>query len=124
MDDNDYDDLSDDETCLRCGGEGFIEYNDAPETWGRRLPVGSESLGGVPGMRWRRDVSMTQRTAKSELRRWCPEAKTHQDADDPVCAWMDHSHRLRLRRMWICSVCEMGFFERDDFSSHECWSAH
>jgi len=32
--DDDYDDdYGDRETCERCGGEGLIEYDDAPEVW-------------------------------------------------------------------------------------------
>ena len=66
------------------------------------------------------------REARSELRRWCDISHTHQDADDPICGWnmWGQPHKLRLRRMLICSVCEMGFFKRADFESHECWSAY
>jgi len=74
---------------------------------------------------------MTSRAASSELRRWCPDGLTHQDADDPVCGW-DHdfpdasktSHRLRLRRMLVCSECTQGYFTQEDFDGHECYSAY
>ncbi len=68
-----------------------------------------------------------QRTAHSERRRWCPIAKTHQDEDDPTCGW-EHgdvvSHRLRVRRMLVCSVCEQAYFTQFDFDFHECGSAY
>jgi hypothetical protein len=60
----------------------------------------------------------------SQLRRWCPEAETHQDADDPVCAWHDHSHRLRIRRMLLCPICEQAYFTRKGYDAHECFSAY
>ena len=67
------------------------------------------------------------RTAQSKLRRWCPEAKTHQDDDDPICGWnhgTDDSHRLRLRRMLECSECDQGYFAVTAFDKHECYSAY
>ena len=67
---------------------------------------------------------MTERKARSELRRWCPEGETHQDEDDPICGWMDHTHRLRVRRMLVCSECDMAFFTKEGFDDHECDSAY
>lgn len=72
---------------------------------------------------------MEIREAKSELRRWCPYMKTHQDADDPVCGWLhsdynNRSHRLRRRRMVVCSQCGQGYFTRQEFDDHECYSAY
>jgi hypothetical protein len=70
---------------------------------------------------------MTTRIANSRLRRWCPIAKTHQDADDPACGW-EHGeksfHILRLRRMLVCSECEQGYFTQPEFDAHECFSAY
>jgi len=64
---------------------------------------------------------------RSELRRWCPDGLTHQDADDPVCGW-EHGrltmHRLRLRRMFVCPECEQGYFTRAAFCGHECGDAY
>ena len=72
-------------------------------------------------------TAQPERVARSELRRWCPNARTHQDEDDPVCGW-DHdgrpSHRLRLRRMLVCSVCGQAYFTKEDFDGHECYSAY
>lgn len=68
----------------------------------------------------------SERKAVSELRRWCPESGLHQDADDAMCA-SDHNawaHRLRLRRMLVCSVCEQGYFNRAAFDAHECHDAY
>jgi hypothetical protein len=68
-----------------------------------------------------------ERAATSQLRRWCPDGKTHQRADDPVCGW-EHGdktgHRLRLRRMLLCSACEQGYFTQEAFDGHECHSAY
>ncbi len=67
-----------------------------------------------------------QRAAVSQLRRWCPEAQTHQPADDPECGWIHDdkpTHRLRLRRMLVCSNCEQGYFTRMVFLKHECHDA-
>lgn len=67
---------------------------------------------------------MADRQALFQVRYWCPVEKTHQD--DPDCGW-DHdgkSHRLRKRRMAVCSVCEQGYFTRREFDKHECWSAY
>lgn len=78
------------------------------------------------------DKPTVERQAVSMLRRWCPIAETHQDADDPNCGW-DHdwtyytySHRLRLRRMLVCSIkgCEQGYFTEKEFLSHVCFSAY
>ena len=70
------------------------------------------------------DGPVQERIAKSLLRRWCPEAETHQDADDPVCGWDHNHHRLRLRRMLVCGRCEQGYFTRGEFNAHECFSAY
>ena len=67
---------------------------------------------------------MTEREAISQRRRWCREAETHQDEDDPICGWGDHSHRLRVRRMLVCSECDMAFFTKEGFDEHSCYSAY
>jgi hypothetical protein len=72
---------------------------------------------------------MAERVAISELRRWCPIAKTHQDANDPVCGWGnghegEKEHRLRSRRMLVCQTCQQGYFNRKEFNEHECYSAY
>lgn len=67
------------------------------------------------------------RTAILSIRRWCPEAGTHQDEDDPWCGWQhgdQPTHRLRRRRMLVCSRCEQGYFTQHDFDRHECFSAY
>lgn len=78
------------------------------------------------------------RKAVSELRRWCTHSETHMDVEDggsceacydcDECSAMRHSwqreHRARIRRMLVCSVCEMGFFNRPAFEAHECHSAY
>lgn len=73
----------------------------------------------------------TQRQAVSQLRRWCPVALLHQDIDDHYCnseggcgIGRYDTHRLRLRRMLVCSVCEMAFFKQEEFNAHECFSAY
>ena len=66
------------------------------------------------------------RWATSCLVRWCPDAETWQPEDEQECAWQhgtDPPHRLRLRRMVICSDCSQGYFTRRDFSKHICYSA-
>lgn len=73
---------------------------------------------------------VTLRKPIKMLRRWCPVAKTHQDADDPVCGRSDclgelrPTHRLRKRRMFVCSKCEQGYFTLNSFKRHECYSAY
>ena len=72
------------------------------------------------------DAKPIERHAMPMLRRWCPIAETHQDADDVWCGW-DHDserHRLRKRRMLVCSVCQQGYFNQQEFDEHECWSAY
>jgi hypothetical protein len=64
------------------------------------------------------------RAPESQLRRWCPEAGTHQNEDDPICGWSDHHHRLRIRRMLVCVICDQGYFAREDYDCHECYSAY
>lgn len=70
------------------------------------------------------------RESISTLRRWCPIEETHQDADDPICQWIHTDdwykvpHRLRLRRMLVCSKCQQGYFKRDQFEQHECFSVY
>lgn len=34
--------------CSRCGGEGFIEYNDAPDLWGEDCPSEVNHLVDCP----------------------------------------------------------------------------
>lgn len=62
-----------------------------------------------------------ERTFKYELRRWCPLAFTHQPADEPNCHWDDHNHLLRLRRMYVCDICEQAYFKKELFEDHECF---
>lgn len=68
------------------------------------------------------------REARSELRSWCPIGLTHQDEDDRECGWqhgiLDIGHRLRVRRMLVCSECEQAYFNQFDFDFHECDSAY
>ena len=67
---------------------------------------------------------MMARQARSERRYWCPEGETHQDEfNGPSCAWVDHPHRLRIRRMLVCSECEQAYFNMEGFDEHECHSA-
>ena len=35
---DDFADLEESEPCPTCGGDGFIEYLDAPEAWGEDCP--------------------------------------------------------------------------------------
>lgn len=61
----------------------------------------------------------------SELKRFCPISELYQDADDPICSsigcYVDRGwHSLRLRRMWICSECREGYFNKADAEGHEC----
>lgn len=70
-----------------------------------------------------------ERRAVPQLRRWCPIAQTHQDADDKVCNWDyciegQQDHRLRLRRMLVCTECQQGYFTKKEFDDHECYSAY
>lgn len=72
------------------------------------------------------------RTARSERRRWCPIGLTHQDEDDVTCGWTHEwpeqvwpgPHRLRIRRMLVCSECDQGYFNKEEFDEHECYSAY
>jgi hypothetical protein len=69
------------------------------------------------------------RSPASRLLRWCPVAETWQDEGDPMCMWdqcvgFKATHRLRLRRVLLCSVCEMAFFTKEGFDGHECYSAY
>ena len=66
------------------------------------------------------------RSAARVLRRWCPIALLHQPADEPWCMSADEhrDHRLRLRRMFVCSRCEQGYFTQEMFDAHECYSAY
>ena len=36
------------EPCWRCGGDGFVEYMDAPETWGEDSPAEVNHLVTCP----------------------------------------------------------------------------
>ena len=70
---------------------------------------------------------MSEREAISQRRRWCPEMKTHQDENDPWCGWSHDDpdrHRLRVRRMLVCSECDMAFFTKEGFDEHSCYSAY
>lgn len=70
------------------------------------------------------------RVARSELRSWCSIAQTHQDEDDRECGWRHGfqglGHRLRLRRMLVCSVKECGqaYFTKEEFDEHKCCDAY
>ena len=70
---------------------------------------------------------MTERKARSKRRRWCRIGKTHQDEDDPICC-CEHgdilSHRLRVRRMLVCSACSQAYFTKEAFDEHFCDSAY
>ena len=76
------------------------------------------------------DVSVEGRQSASRLVRWCPEGKTWQPADEPVCLWTHNDdgshHRLRLRRMLICSdkECQQVYFTQEEFDDHICGSAY
>ena len=43
-----HDEDLDDDSCHRCGGEGFVEYNDAPEAWGEDCPSEMNHLVTCP----------------------------------------------------------------------------
>lgn len=47
-DDADFYDPDCGEFCSRCGGEGFIEYMDAPDTWGEDCPSEENHLITCP----------------------------------------------------------------------------
>ncbi len=64
------------------------------------------------------------RIAIPQLRHWCKVGEMHQDPEVCTCEGCDPVHRLRLRRMLVCSVCEMGFFTKQGFETHECWDAY
>lgn len=69
------------------------------------------------------------RQAVSMLVRWCPIAGLYQDADDSWCntnyCYEDRiTHRLRLRRMLVCSICKMAFFTKKGFEDHECFDRY
>lgn len=77
------------------------------------------------------DKPTVERQAVSMLRRWCLIAKTHQDVDDLFCNWSDgivgnghDTHRLRLRRIIVCNICQQGYFTKETFDEHECFSAY
>lgn len=42
-----------DDTCYRCGGDGVLEYMDAPETWGEDSPSEDNHLVTCPECRGR-----------------------------------------------------------------------
>lgn len=71
-----------------------------------------------------------EREPISMLRRWCPIAETHQDADWVDCPWehdeRPNGHNCRLRRMLVCSVpdCQQGYFNQKEFDEHECYSVY
>lgn len=47
--DDDYDECDDiREACPTCGGEGFVEYMDAPEVWGEDCPSEENHLVDCP----------------------------------------------------------------------------
>lgn len=70
------------------------------------------------------ETATVERSGTWQMRRWCPVGCMHQDAEDHQCNGCDPVHYLRLRRMLICSVCEMGFFKQAGFDEHECWDAY
>jgi uncharacterized C2H2 Zn-finger protein len=62
----------------------------------------------------------------SQLVRWCPVGEGWEPDDGKKvfqCSGCDPVHYLRLRRMFVCSVCEMAFFKRTDFNGHVCGEA-
>jgi hypothetical protein len=64
-----------------------------------------------------------QRKPIRTLKRFCPIGKTYQDIDDKNCGLIHgeiENHILRKRWMLICSICEWGFFDKEDFDNHEC----
>jgi len=44
----DLDDDFDDDLCSRCGGQGYVEYNEAPESWGEDCPSEPNHLIDCP----------------------------------------------------------------------------
>lgn len=64
------------------------------------------------------------RTARWELRRWCADCETHTDADEKECPSRYCTSEGRIVRMWVCTVCAMGFFTEQGFSEHTCWEAY
>lgn len=76
---------------------------------------------------------ITERRGEWQLRRWCPIAGTHQDVEDVDCNWehdigvygyVPWAHRLRKRRMIVCSECAQGYFNQEKFDEHGCYSAY
>ncbi len=65
------------------------------------------------------------RQANSQRVYWCPDGKTwHPETDGSMCASLDHPHRLRIRRMLVCSECEQAYFTKEGFEEHHCDSAY
>ena len=71
------------------------------------------------------------RAVTSSLVRWCKEAETWQPANEATCVWehlnwntTKNGHRLRLRRMLVCGTCEQAYFTKEEFETHECFSAY
>jgi hypothetical protein len=68
------------------------------------------------------------RESVSQLVRWCPVGQFYhtylEDAQCPAddCGSEAKNHRLRRRRMLICSVdyCRQAFFTKEGFNEHEC----
>jgi Lar family restriction alleviation protein len=50
-DSSDRDEDDEDNRCERCGGEGFVDYFDAPETWGEDCPGERNHLVTCPDCR-------------------------------------------------------------------------
>lgn len=48
---SDYDGDDEDNRCERCCGEGLVEYNDAPDTWGEDCPSEVNHLVRCPDCR-------------------------------------------------------------------------
>lgn len=75
--------------------------------------------------------AVIERQSESVLRRWCPYSEVHCDPDWIDCPWeqcgpheFSNGHKMRLRRMLVCSECQQGCFTQSEFNEHECYSAY
>ncbi len=59
-------------------------------------------------------TTRSDRRGISQRIRWCSEAETWQPEDDAICGWLhwEGSHRLRIRRALVCSVCDQAYFTK------------
>ena len=65
-----FDGEDEDNRCERCCGEGFVEYNDAPDTWGEDCPSEVNHLVTCPDCRGTGEARRPNDGA--ELRRGAP----------------------------------------------------